>query len=24
GVIVYCYHPIAPSPEFEKYIMKEG
>lgn len=24
GVIVYCYHPIAPSAEFEKYIIEES
>jgi uncharacterized glyoxalase superfamily protein PhnB len=23
GVMVYCYHPIAPSAEFEQYFAKE-
>lgn len=23
GVIVYCYHPIAPSEEFKKYILEQ-
>lgn len=24
GVMVYCYHPIEPAPEFEPYFVKEG
>jgi len=24
GVVVYCYHPIAPTPEFKKYIIGEN
>ena len=24
GVIVYCYHPIAPSAEFEEYIIEQS
>lgn len=24
GVVVYCYHPIAPTPEFQKYIIEDS
>ena len=24
GVVVYCYHPITPTPEFKKYIIEDN
>jgi uncharacterized glyoxalase superfamily protein PhnB len=24
GVVVYCYHPITPTPEFKKYIIGDN